>query len=190
VLSPGQLVSVSTLTFLVSALDQSARLYAELGDARAFGVVHEHFRLIEDAAKREGGALVKTVGEGVLAAFREGHAAVRAAFALPGLLAGNPKTEQLRLRIAVHGGPAMAATLNDHLDYFGSSVNTAWRLLDALKGGEVLLTETVTSNPHVATFLHDAGLKGEIVDLAALDVGIRVGQKFLGTAHSAAGLRA
>ena len=33
------------------------------------------------------------------------------------------------LSIAIHRGPAMVATLNDHLDYFGATVSTAEQLL-------------------------------------------------------------
>src|SRR5262249_36209544 len=118
VLSPGQLVSVANVTLLVTELDQAGRLYEELGDARAFARIHEHFRLLEERIRKEGGALVKTVGEGVVAAFPEPATAVRVGLDLLALLNGGSDTRDLRPRAAVHRGAAMVATLNDHLDYF------------------------------------------------------------------------
>ena len=122
ILSPGQLVSVANVTLLVTAVDQAHRLYDELGDARAFGVLHEHFRLLGEQIKSAGGALVKTHGEGAIAAFTDPVAAVRAALTLQACLKQNPGTSRLILRAGIHRGPARAATLNDQLDYFGSFV--------------------------------------------------------------------
>src|SRR5439155_4603095 len=78
VLSPGQLVSVATVTLLATALDPAGRLYERLGDARAFALLHEHFGRLDACVRRAGGAVVKTVGEGVLAVFGEAAAAVEA----------------------------------------------------------------------------------------------------------------
>ena len=85
-LAPGQLATVSTVTLLVTALDprQADALYQNLGDARAFGVIHEHFRRLGDAIRQGGGAVVKTQGEGVLASFSDVTAAVRTALELLG----------------------------------------------------------------------------------------------------------
>jgi class 3 adenylate cyclase len=152
VLSPGRLVSVTTLTFLVGRLAGADDLYRALGDARAFGVFHEMFRGIEEVVRGEGGAVVKTVGEGVLAVFSDPLAAVRTAFAVAPRLAASAETRELRLRLAVHRGPALAATLNDHLDYFGTTVSRALRLVESGPAGVVLTTE-VAADPGVAAFV-------------------------------------
>ncbi len=55
VLSPGQLISLDTVTLVVTDLDQAGDLYADLGDARAFAIVLEQFRLIDARVRREGG---------------------------------------------------------------------------------------------------------------------------------------
>jgi serine/threonine protein kinase/class 3 adenylate cyclase len=163
VLSPGQLVSVSTITLLVTALEGAGQLYAKLGDARAFSVIHEHFRLLDERIRREGGALVKTVGEGLLAVFREPVAAVRTAVDLPALLAQHETTRGLRLRLGVHQGPAMAATINDQLDYFGATVNRAAQLLPQAGGGDLLLTPSVAGDSQVAALLQNRGLECEVL---------------------------
>jgi class 3 adenylate cyclase len=162
ILSPGRLVSVATVTLLVTALDQAGDLYEKLGDAPAFGVIHEHFRLLDERIRREGGALVKTVGEGVQAAFTEPVAAVRAALDLQAALAKGDATSDLRLRVGVHRGPAMVATLNDHLDYFGTTVSQAAQLPALAAGGEVVLTQAVAADPQVAALLQSRGLEGRV----------------------------
>src|SRR5262249_36603558 len=43
-LSPGQLITVTTLTFLVTDLVAATQLYRDLGDARAFTLIHEYLR--------------------------------------------------------------------------------------------------------------------------------------------------
>jgi serine/threonine protein kinase/class 3 adenylate cyclase len=164
VLSPGQLVSVANVTFLVTALEGASTLYQERGDTKAFTLIHEHFRILEEQIRREGGALVKTVGEGVFAAFNEPVTAMRAALELQTLLAGNEATRELRLRTGLHRGPAMAAALNDHLDYFGTTVNLAAQLPAFAGGGDVILTQSVAADPQVAALLHARGMVIAVAD--------------------------
>jgi serine/threonine protein kinase/class 3 adenylate cyclase len=155
VLSPGQLISIANVTLLVTALPGARQLYETLGDTKAFGRLHDHFRQLDDRIRREGGALVKTVGEGVVAAFQDASAAVRVALDLP-------STAELRPGVVVHRGPAMAATINDHLDYFGASVNQAMALLETVRAGELVLTQSVAADPIVAAQLRDRKLSGEL----------------------------
>jgi hypothetical protein len=68
-----------------------------------------------------------------------------------------------RLRAAVHAGPALAATLNDHLDYFGATVHQAFLALDLADPGAVVLTAAVASDPRVADRLEARGLVGSVV---------------------------
>ena len=164
-LAPGQLATVSTVTFLVTALEpaQADALYQGLGDARAFGVIHEHFRRLGDAIRQGGGAVVKTQGEGVLASFSDVTAAVRTALELPGRLAVDEATRPLRLRVGVHRGPTLAATLNDQLDYFGTTARQAAGTLQYARGGELVLTQAVAADPEVAALLNERRIETEVV---------------------------
>lgn len=164
VLSPGQLISMGTVTLLVTDLERAGELYGTLGDTKAFGLIHEHFRLVRDRVAAGGGALVKTVGEGIVAAFPDAAVAVRAALELQGLLDAAEATRGLCLRAGVHCGPALAATLNDHLDYFGTTVRQALVLPALAPGGGLVLTRAVAAEPAVATLLAGRG------DLFAADL--------------------
>jgi class 3 adenylate cyclase len=165
VLAPGRLATVSTVTFLVTALDptQADALYRDLGDVRAFGVIHEHFRRLGDAIRRGGGAVVKTQGEGLIASFSDVTAAVRTALELAGHLAAEEATRPLRLRIGVHRGPALATTVNDQLDYFGATARQAARALDSARAGELVLTQAVAADPEVAALLGERRVATEVV---------------------------
>ena len=57
ILAPGQLATVSMVTLMVTALDpgQADALYHDLGDVRAFSVVHEHIQRLSDLRERING---------------------------------------------------------------------------------------------------------------------------------------
>src|SRR5262249_44607122 len=78
VLSPGQLISIAAVTLLVTDLERPDDLYAGLEEMEAAGVLLESFRLSADVIRDAGGAVVKTVDEGCIAAFSEPEAAVQA----------------------------------------------------------------------------------------------------------------
>jgi len=160
VLSPGQLIRVTNVTILVTELERARDLYDALGDARAFAAIHDHLRALGDAIRDAGGALVKTVGEGVLAAFVDPVAAARVGLDLPGIPAAGLA---LRPRAAVHRGPALAVTLNDQLDYFGATVSRATRLLGSARGGELALSPSAAADPGVAALLAARGLEGRLL---------------------------
>jgi serine/threonine protein kinase/class 3 adenylate cyclase len=162
VLSPGQLASISTVTLLVT--DLAGNLYEKLGDAQAFSVLHEHFRFLDEWIRKEGGALVKTLGEGVVAAFSDPLAAVRLGLFLQ-LRKESAENGQvpLQVRVGVHRGSALAATINDRLDYFGTTVAQAVRLPQMIRGGELVLTQAVAGDPQVAALLQTRGLEVEVL---------------------------
>ena len=100
--------------------------------------------------------------------FDDPVAAVETALDLQAVLAAGETTRSLRIRAAVHRGPAMAATLNDHLDYFGATVREAMLLPALSHGGEVALTATVAGDPRVAALLQGQHEKGALLDAGGM----------------------
>jgi serine/threonine protein kinase/class 3 adenylate cyclase len=167
-LAPGQLATVSTVTLLVTALEpaQADALYHDLGDARAFGVVHEHFQRLGTLIRQGGGAVVKTMGDGLLASFSDVTAAVKTALELARPFAtteAEATIGPLRLRVGVHRGPTLAATFNDQLDYFGTTARQASAILQYASGSELILTRTVAADPDVAALLSARQIASEVV---------------------------
>jgi len=68
-LAIGQRLKILSLTFLFSDLKGSTELYARVGDLVAFDLVGEHFRLLQKIISSEKGAVVKTIGDAVMATF-------------------------------------------------------------------------------------------------------------------------
>ena len=69
-LRPGEQISVGTLTILFTDLRHSTQLYREIGDATAFGRVMNHFDVVRKSIADHDGAVVKTIGDAVMAVFR------------------------------------------------------------------------------------------------------------------------
>ncbi len=150
-LRPGEEISVGSLAVLFTDLRASTRMYREIGDAYAFGRVMSHFDVLKSAISREDGALVKTIGDAVMAAFRRPASALRALLAAQRALAAAPAP--LRLKAGLHVGPCIAVTLNQRLDYFGSTVNMAARLEGLSSGEDVVVSGAVVRDPEVGEMI-------------------------------------
>ncbi len=154
-LRPGEQISVGSLTVLFTDLKGSTQLYREIGDAPAFGAVMGHFDVLRASIAEEDGALVKTIGDAVMAVFRRPAGALRSILRAQALLSQPPPgMRPLLLKVGIHYGPCIAVTLNGRLDYFGCTVNMAARLEGLSSGGDVVISKTVYADPEVAEMIH------------------------------------
>jgi adenylate cyclase len=163
-LRPGDRISVGQMTVLFTDLRNSTRLYREIGDAVAFGAVMNHFDVLREEIAREGGSIVKTLGDAVMAVFPRPAPALRAIINAQAALASPPEgVRPLTLKAGIHAGPCIAVTLNERLDYFGSNVNIAARLEPLSTGEDCVITGGVRRDPEVAALLEDpaGGLAAE-----------------------------
>src|SRR5207253_6654402 len=91
-----------------------------------------------------------------MAVFRQPAAALRAMLHVQRLLANPPEGMMaLTLKAGLHTGPCIAVTLNDRLDYFGSTVNLAARLEGQSTGDDVIISTAVYSDPGVRELLSE-----------------------------------
>jgi len=152
VLRADEEISVGSMTLMFTDLRNSTKMYREIGDAPAFGRVREHFEILEQAVAKEEGAIVKTMGDAVMAAFRKPVSAVRAIWDVQRELTARG-IPPLSIKVGVHHGPCIVVNLNDRLDYFGSAVNIAARLPHFSAGGELILSGEIRNDPEVTEFL-------------------------------------
>ena len=152
VVRPGEEISIGSVTLMFTDLRDSTRLYRKIGDASAFGRVREHFEILEKSIAEEGGAIVKTMGDAVMATFRHPIDALRSVWNAQTEIAkrGEP---MLWLKVGLHKGPCIVVNLNDRLDYFGSTVNITSRLPGFSKGGELIFSEAFNEDPEIQEFL-------------------------------------
>ena len=82
VLRPGDEVEISTVAFMFTDLRGSTALYSEVGDAAAYHIVREHYAVLLPLVREHDGTVVKTIGDGLHAAFISPDDAFRAAVAM------------------------------------------------------------------------------------------------------------
>lgn len=149
VLRPGETQGIGSLALCFTDLRGSTALYRRAGDGPAFGLVMDHFALLRGCVTAHGGAVVKTMGDAVLAVFPD------PADALAALMQAQARMREafggrLGLKAGLHWGPCIAVTLNERLDYLGTSVNLAARLPGLGSAGA---TPASAAAPAAATLL-------------------------------------
>jgi hypothetical protein len=121
----------------------------------AFAEVRSHFLKAYEAVKNNDGAVIKTIGDAVMATFTHPLDALKAAVEMQKYFNGkNPET-RLRLRVTMNTGSCLAVNLNSNIDYFGNTVNL---------GAKIGFTQSVADDPEVKKFLQESKLPVEKVD--------------------------
>lgn len=145
VLRTGVTLRVARVALFFSDLTGSTALYTSAGDAAAFRMVQDHFDLLARVIEDHRGAVVKTMGDAIMAAFVDEADAVRAAVEAQrqyGRFAqAREDARGTSLRVGVFCGPCYGVTANGLLDYFGQTVNVASRLEHQAAPGQVILAE-------------------------------------------------
>ncbi|HWZ11295.1 MAG TPA: adenylate/guanylate cyclase domain-containing protein [Xanthobacteraceae bacterium] len=156
-----QRLKITSLTFLFTDLKGSTALYERVGDLVAYDLVRQHFRVLHEVVAAEAGAVVKTIGDAVMATFPTPDRALAAALRMREEMARintERNNEDLLLKIGIHEGPCLAVTLNDHQDYFGQTVNMAARVQGLASSRAIIVTKPVVDDPNAAKILEKSGL--------------------------------
>jgi class 3 adenylate cyclase len=170
-------IGVRDIALLFTDLKGSTALYDRIGDLNAFSLVQQHFERLQQVTVRNDGAIIKTIGDAVMAAFLNPVDAVRAALAMRKEIAsfnrGQPD-RALILKIGVHSGAAIAVTLNERLDYFGQTVNIAARVENLADADEIYLSEAVYDCEGVKPELASFGVESKVARLKGVQQDLRV----------------
>jgi class 3 adenylate cyclase len=179
-------IAVRDVTVLFTDLKGSTALYERIGDLNAYVQVQRHFEQLMDVTVRHQGAVTKTIGDAVMAAFLTPADAVQAALemreAVEEMNRDRPQRDFI-LKIGVHRGASIAVTLNDRLDYFGQTVNIAARVQNLAGGDEICVTEEIHSAPGVDEILEPYAVRRIVSELKGLDQATSV--YFVSPAHAA-----
>src|SRR5215813_2350481 len=149
-------LKLTSLTFLFTDLKGSTELYDRVGDLVAYDLVREHFRVLNEIVASEAGAVVKTIGDAVMATFPTPDRALAAALRMQESV--RKIKDDLLIKIGIHEGPCLAVTLNDRLDYFGQTVNIAARVQNLADSQAILATKSVVDHPGVSRLLEGSKL--------------------------------
>ncbi|HEX2552888.1 MAG TPA: adenylate/guanylate cyclase domain-containing protein [Microvirga sp.] len=156
-----QRLKITSLTFLFTDLKGSTQLYERVGDLAAFDLVRSHFRVLQEIVASEAGAVVKTIGDAVMATFPTPDRALAAALRMREAMRRlniERGREDLILKIGIHEGPCLAVTLNDRQDYFGQTVNIASRVQDLAVSQTIFATGAVVGDQRAATILKESAI--------------------------------
>jgi class 3 adenylate cyclase len=159
-----QRLKITSLTFLFTDLRGSTALYNRVGDLVAFDLVRAHFRVLNEIVAAEAGAVVKTIGDAVMATFPAPDRAVAAALRMrEAMRAFNAEhgQEDLLLKIGIHEGPCLAVVLNERQDYFGQTVNIAARVQGLAESQAIYTTRSVVDHPGTVRLLRENGVAPE-----------------------------
>jgi class 3 adenylate cyclase len=163
VLAPGIKLAVEDATILFTDVVGSTAMYNTLGDARAFSLVRTHFDVLHEIVQRNEGAIVKTIGDAIMAVFTKPENALKAAAELhtrtDAYVREQGHPQGVQLKIGLHAGPCIAVTLNERLDYFGTAVNLAARVQNLSAGGDILVSKLLADRTGDCGVLRQQGWK-------------------------------
>jgi len=160
-LDPEQRLKITSLTFLFTDLKGSTELYERVGDLAAFDLVRAHFHVMHEIVSGETGAIVKTIGDAVMATFPSPDRAVAAALRMRDAmnkLNDERGSEDLLLKIGIHEGPCLAVVLNERQDFFGQTVNIAARVQSLATSRAICATGPVIEYARTSALLAERGL--------------------------------
>ncbi|MEG3638356.1 adenylate/guanylate cyclase domain-containing protein [Magnetococcus sp. PR-3] len=163
-LIPDLKLKIRHLTVLFTDLKGSTDLYERTGDLEAYRLVRNHFSYLKQAVHNHGGAVVKTMGDAIMATFHEPAHSVAAALEMMALMQRYTQEihpEELGLKIGIHTGPALTVNAGGVLDYFGRTVNIAARLQGLAQSGEICITQVIHSLHDIPDQFEKAGYRGE-----------------------------
>ncbi|MEI6044909.1 MAG: adenylate/guanylate cyclase domain-containing protein [Chloroflexota bacterium] len=174
-LPEGESFEVRRVAILFTDLAGSTALYTRKGDPNAYDLVREHFAILRQVVDSSKGAIVKTIGDAVMAAFTSEaqalQAAIQAQYEIEQFNQSRklPEYDRLSLKIGLHAGPSLYVNLNERLDYFGSTVNTAARTEGQARPGEIVFTDAILNAPGVGDLLAKYSLENSEVQLKGLE---------------------
>ena len=121
----------------------STRLYETLGDAIARELIAQCLEIMTEQVNRHNGAVIKTIGDEIMATFGNAERAVEACMAMQESVAEDlPERNKhtpgdFAIRIGMHFGTCIL----EGGDVFGDAVNVAARMAGVAKGGQIITTQ-------------------------------------------------
>ena len=156
-------LAVGEQTLLFTDVVGSTAFYAERGDPGAFVEIKKHFDEVFAIVAKHRGAVVKTIGDAVMATFVNPVDALRASRAIHDTFHPTREDTPIRLRISLNTGPCIAVRLNANADFFGGTVNIAAKLQALAEGYQIAMSEATYRGAGVAEWLVEQ--KAELEDL-------------------------
>jgi class 3 adenylate cyclase len=128
------------ITILFTDIVDSSRYWDMFGDVKGRMMVDRHNRLVFPVIKKYHGWVIKTIGDGLMAAFKHPHDALNAAIGIQQILQKMriaDRTFHAKVRLGLHTGMAII----EQNDIYGDAVNLAKRVESFGDANEIFLSE-------------------------------------------------
>ncbi len=162
-LAPDLKLKLRSITLLFTDLKGSTALYDREGDLAAYRMVQDHFVAMKGIVRTHSGAMIKTMGDAVMAAFSDASDGTAAAISMMAAmrdLAGGIQSNEMGLKVGLHAGPALAINSGTNVDYFGQTVNIAARVQGLADAGDICETGVLNEEEAIPALLTEAGYAG------------------------------
>ncbi len=169
-------LNVKSLTIMFTDLRGSTEMYDQAGDILAYKLVQEHFHILTETVREYKGAIVKTMGDAIMATFStpmEGLLASLEMLKKIDTMNQTWKSEgyEVGLKVGLNEGSALAVVNDERLDYFGQSVNIAARVQGLASSGEIWISESVWDAPGTQAEIKKSGYNIEKLSARLKGVG-------------------
>ncbi len=168
-------IKIRNASIMFTDLRNSTNMYEKIGDVQAFLLVNEHFEILFDTIIKKYGGVIKTIGDAVMAVFKDTRHALEAALEIKQKVDAFLKSKlqgfDSGIKIGLHVGPAVVVNLNESFDLFGTTINKAARLVSFAQSNSIALSQEFLDQ--VRSQLNrnaDQDIKKQTVDLKGLNV--------------------
>jgi adenylate cyclase len=124
----------------------STKLYELLGDLRARDMVGICIEVMRGATDQNGGTVIKTMGDEVMATFVTADDALNAAAQMQKQITLHPGLKVEEQAVAIRIGCNFGPVVRENRDIFGSAVHTANRMTSQAKAGQIMTTQTMVDH--------------------------------------------
>jgi adenylate cyclase len=131
------------LAILFADVVGSTQLYEVLGDTQARAMVGICIDIMRSATESHGGAVIKTMGDEVMATFPTADEAIDAASDMQRAITHHPALHTGGTRVAIRIGCHYGPVVLENRDVFGATVHTANRMTSQAKAGQIITTVTM-----------------------------------------------
>jgi class 3 adenylate cyclase len=139
------------VTILFSDIKGSTSYFERRGDAEGLAMVQHHNDLLFPVIQGSGGRVVKTIGDAIMACFKDPVGAIRAAIRMQQVMeedraAAESFDDHIHIRVALHMGPG----LEKDNDVYGDVVNASAKVQQQTEPDQIIITDVLVEAAHEA----------------------------------------
>jgi class 3 adenylate cyclase len=139
------------VTILFSDIKGSTSYFERRGDAEGLAMVQHHNDLLFPIIESSGGRVVKTIGDAIMACFKDPVGAIKAAIRMQQVMeedraATESFDDHIHIRVALHMGPG----LEKDNDVYGDVVNASAKVQQQTEPDQIVITDVLVEAAHEA----------------------------------------